>query len=108
MKTGALASLLAFLLLLGATALPAGACPTCRDSVAPSADARQIGPSTGLADGFNASIWVMLGGVGISLGLVGCLVTRVVRSEAAASLLDRSAIVPRDRPHSIPPSRPRP
>lgn len=79
-------------------ALPAGsalACPNCRESVGTPSQPEALGfrvPEQGrssddqapvrstLSDGFNASIWLMLGGVGLSLGLIGTVVTRIVRT----------------------------
>lgn len=79
-------SLIFAVLMLAAPAIPASACPNCRESVAtpPSAgvvaDQPAIDEVSGLSGGFNSSIWVMLGGVVLSLGLVGTLVTHVARS----------------------------
>lgn len=75
---------------LAVASAEAGACPNCRESVADTQEAgvdahEPAAVRSELSSGFNASIWVMLGGVGLSLGLVGTLVTRVARSSEPAS-----------------------
>jgi hypothetical protein len=68
---------------LAAPAGPVAACPNCRESVdsttgepgqvtQPDAEDR----TATFSDGFNASIWVMLSGLGLSLGLIATIVTR--------------------------------
>jgi hypothetical protein len=71
MRRRASAAILGLCLLLPAGA--ASACPNCRESI-PNNDAPQ---SAGLPGGFNASIYFMLGGV----GLVGAFVVRMIVKE---------------------------
>ena len=71
----------------------APACPTCKDSI-PNSDAPQ---ASSLPGGFNASIYYMLGGV----GLVGGLVLRMlVREARATDLAGASRHVDRQRSNS--------
>ena len=70
------AALIVALTLL-ATPAALTACPSCRDSI-PNSDAQQ---ASALPGGFNASIYYMLG----SVGLVGGLVVRMVVREARAT-----------------------
>lgn len=74
------------LLSVAAVTTPAAACPNCRESVSSMPEVEAVtapgspAPEALLSSGFNASIWLMLGGVGVSLGVVGAVIIRVVRS----------------------------
>ena len=87
---------LAGVAMLAAVVVPAAlasACPTCKESI-PNSDAQQAGSLPG---GFNASIYYMLGGV----GLVGGLVLRMlVREARATDLAAASRHSGRQRPGS--------
>ena len=67
-------------LLLAFTATAALACPMCKDSV-PASDAQAGG---GVPSGFNNSIFLMLGGLLLVLGMVAFTVIKGIRSGPAA------------------------
>ena len=54
----------------------AGACPMCKDSI-PNSDAAQ---ASSLPSGFNTSVYYMLGGLFVTIGLVTSAIVKGVRS----------------------------
>ena len=69
--------------LLMAHAVPADACPGCKDSVsdtAAAADGGPGGPVPGLPSGFNYSIYAMLAGLFAVMGLVAGIVVKGIRN----------------------------
>jgi hypothetical protein len=79
--------LLAALLLSTAIfAAPASACPGCKDSVGNDTATTGGGDATtppGLPGGFNTSIYLMLGGLFGTMGLVGWVVVRGIRTPSS-------------------------
>lgn len=73
---------LSLLAALGLTQ-PAWGCPNCRESVESPVEGRtqiEARERAALAAGFNAAIYVMLGGAGVAMGLLGaCLYLGVSR-----------------------------
>jgi hypothetical protein len=64
------------ILLLALTAANASACPSCRDSVATPIEQQQ---ASALPDGFNRSIYLILGGFVAVLWSTSMLIAREVR-----------------------------
>ena len=79
--------LAAFLLNAGVFAAPASACPGCKDSIgndnAPTGGTD--GAASALPGGFNTSVYLMLGGVFGTMGLVGWVVVKGVRTPSSRS-----------------------
>ena len=78
---------LAAVLLNGALlATPASACPGCKDSVGNDTATTGGGDATtpsGLPGGFNTSVYLMLGGVFGTMGLVGWVVVKGIRTPSS-------------------------
>jgi hypothetical protein len=69
-----------------ATALPAIACPLCKDTIANTGAAgNPNGGGPGLPSGFNTSIYYMLGGLFAVLATGGYFVVRTIRTTDAAA-----------------------
>jgi hypothetical protein len=79
--------LAAFLLNAGVFAAPASACPGCKDSIGNdnSATGGADGAASALPGGFNTSVYLMLGGVFGTMGLVGWVVVKGVRTPSSRS-----------------------
>ena len=77
--------LAAFLLTAGVFATPASACPGCKDSIGGDNGATNgtEGASASLPGGFNTSVYVMLGGLFGTMGLVGWVVVKGVRTPSS-------------------------
>jgi len=75
-----LTPVLVIVLTLALTATAALACPLCKESV-PSSDAQSAG---GVPSGFNNSIFLMLGGLFVVMGMVAFTVIKGMRSAPAA------------------------
>ena len=73
--------LLTPILALLLTAVPALACPMCKDSV-PASDAQAAG---GLPSGFNNSIYLMLGGLFCVIGFVAFTIVKSVRGPSTSA-----------------------
>jgi hypothetical protein len=95
--------LLATLVVLGALGSAARACPMCKDSVP-----NQEGASASLRDsydaggqnisgGMNASVYVMLGTLIGTIGLVSTIMVKGIRSAAAATQQPGFPVRPNDR-----------
>jgi p-aminobenzoyl-glutamate transporter AbgT len=70
---------LSWLIVIVLVLLPAGlalACPMCKDSI-PNSDAQEAGSLPG---GFNLSVYYMLVGLFVTIGLVTGVITKGVRS----------------------------
>ena len=79
--------LAAFLLNAGVFATPASACPGCKDSIGGDNGATNgtEGASASLPGGFNTSVYLMLGGLFGTMGLVGWVVVKGVRAPSSRS-----------------------
>lgn len=78
--------LAALLLNAGFFATPASACPGCKDSIGNDAATTGGGDGTtssGLPSGFNTSVYLMLGGLFGTMGLVGWVVVRGIRTPSS-------------------------
>ena len=77
----------ALLLGLALFAAPASACPGCKDSVGNDETAATSGGDptmpSGLPGGFNTSVLLMLGGVFGTMGLVGWVVVKGIRTPSS-------------------------
>jgi hypothetical protein len=72
-----------WIVLLCSLLLPTGvasACPMCKDSI-PNSDAQEAGSLPG---GFNMSVYYMLSGLFVTIGLVTGVITKGVKSTNAA------------------------
>ena len=77
----------ASLLTAGVFATPASACPGCKDSIGGDNGATNgtEGASASLPGGFNTSVYLMLGGLFGTMGLVGWVVVKGVRTPSSRS-----------------------
>jgi hypothetical protein len=78
--------LAAVLLNAALLATPAQACPGCKDSIGGDTATTGGGDATtpsGLPGGFNTSVYLMLGGVFGTMGLVGWVVVKGIRTPSA-------------------------
>ena len=80
--------LAALLLTLTFFAAPASACPGCKDSIGNDTSVTGGGDPTtpsGLPAGFNTSVYLMLGGLFGTMGLVGWVVVKGIRTPSSRS-----------------------
>jgi hypothetical protein len=79
--------LAAFLLNAGVFAKTASACPGCKDSIGGDNGATNgtEGASASLPGGFNSSVYLMLGGLFGTMGLVGWVVVKGARTPSSRS-----------------------